>query len=222
MKRVYLLLTCIIFVGACSSNNETKMPDGPIKSSELPTRLKSRVEMRNDDGTVTAVNLPGSRSTVILDPKTGKRFKSDGWVDPTKYKGIEGKHLRDLPTSELATRSERVSPREATLIIEELRSRREKGVSGLIHMLDDSRSAVFLKCREYWWYEKKDVPAEDIELRVYAAYALQFTLKKYPSGVVMDMTEDRMFYAVKNKYAVVKDDLVKVWKEWWRTAQNDY
>lgn len=222
VKRLYLLLTFLFFLGACSSQSDKKTSKDPIKSSELPTRLKSRVEIKNDDGSVSAVNLPGSKSTVIYDPKTGKRFKSDGWVDPTKYESVAGKHLRKLSSTELISLSKDASAREVTLIIEELRSRREKGVSGLAAILDDNRKAVFKKGREYWWYEKKSEPAEDIELRVYAAYALQFTLRKFPSGVVMDMTKDRMFYAVKDQYAVVKEDLIKVWKEWWSQAKNDY
>ena len=183
--------------------------------------MKSRVEMKNDDGSVTAVNLPGSENTVIVDPRTGKKFKSEGWVDPTKI-GISGRHLRSLTQVQLAGRSKEVSAREATLIVEELRSRREKGIKGLASMISDSRKAVFQKGREYWWYEKKGVPAEEIEIGIYAAYALQFTLKEFPSGVVMDMTKERMFYAVKDNYAVVKADLRKVWLEWWSSAANDY
>ena len=222
VNKFYVLLAVTFFLGACASKKESGMPDGPIKVHELPTRMKSRVEIKNADGSVSAVNLPGSKESIIIDPKTGKKYKSQGWVDPTKTPGVSGKHLRSLTQVQLASKSKEVGPREATLIVEELRSRREKGVRGLASMLSDSRKAVFPRGREYWWYEKKGTPAEEIEIGIYAAYALQFTLKEFPSGVVMDMTKDRMFYAVKDKYAVVKQDLKKVWLEWWSKAANDY
>ena len=130
--------------------------------------------------------------------------------------------MRGLGAKDLASRSKEVSAREATLIIEELRSRREKGVPGLARMLNDKRKAVFTNSQAYWWYEEKGKPAEEVEIGVYAAYALQFTLKVYPSNVFINMTDERMFYAVKGKYAVVKEDLRKVWIEWWSTAQNEY
>ena len=226
VKIKVLLIAVLIFAGACSSSkpaasHSESVSKKKVDISKLPTRMKSRVEMKNADGSVTPVNLPGSHSRTYIDPETGKKYQSPGWVDPTR-KTLAGKHLRKFSSEELGNRAAKVSAREATLIIEELRSRREKGIVGLVKLLNDDRKAVFERGKEYWWYEKKDEPAEAIELRVYAAYALQFTLRTYPSGVYMDMTTERMLYAVKDKFAVVKDDVIKVWTNWWSKAKNDY
>jgi len=209
------------FLWSCSSSTETTVKE-PKRTRSAGSGTKSRVEFKNADGTRTPVNLPGSKKATMYDPKTGKQIISDGWVETSKYSPYAGKHLRKLSNDQLAQRLKSASAKETSLIIEELKSRREKGMKVLALILSDNRKTVFPKGREYWWYEKKGEDAEAIELRVYAAFTMQFITNRYPSGVVMKMFEDRLIFAAKGKYAVVKDDVVKVWQEWWRGAKNDY
>lgn len=223
MKSYLLFLFTLMFLWSCSSSTETpKVSSNEETVQNSRMQSKSRVEFRNADGTVTPVKFPGSHQAAMVDPKTGKQIISDGWVDSSNYSPYAGKHLRELSEDELAGRIKTASAQETSLIIEELKSRREKGVKGLVLILSDTRKTVFPKGREYWWYEKKGADAEAIELRVYAAFTLQFITNKYPSGVVMKMFDDRLIFAAKGKFAVVKEDVAKVWLQWWEQAKNDY
>jgi len=225
VKRFLTLILLIALLSGCSSSSkDTTSSNDPVNvaNSNSKKGSKSRVEFKNADGTRTPVNLPGAKNAAMYDPKTGKQIISKGWVDTDDYRAYEGKHLRALTVNQLVLRLRNASAKETSLIVEEAKSRRVKGVKVLAQVLNDERQAVFPKGREYWWYEKKDADAETIELRVYAAFTLQFITNQYPSGVVMKMFDDRLIFAAKGQYAVVKDDVAKVWKKWWEQSKNDY
>ena len=224
MKRLLILSLTVAFFAGCSSSSKpaAQTPVQQQVNSSKQSNARSRVEIKNADGSTTPVKLPGSKQTLIYDPKTGKKVLSDGWVDARKDSGTAGRYLQKLSADELIKKLRTASALEASLIIEEAKSRKSKGVKVLAHILSDSRKTVFMKGREYWWYEKKGVEAEAIELRVYAAFTLQYVTRQYPESMVMNMSQDRLIFAVKGKYAVVKDDVVKVWSKWWEQAKNDY
>ena len=123
---------------------------------------------------------------------------------------------------ELIALKEQSSPYQLTLIIDEFLVRKESSIPALASFLNENRMAVFQKDRQYWWYEKKNQAAEPVSLSIYAAYAIQKKTFAMPSGVRIGMTKDRMFYAVKDGFAVIKEDVQKVYKEWWSQAKNDY
>ena len=185
-------------------------------------RYKSQIIIENEKGQKVNPNTKKGEEKVLYDHKERTYKKSGGWIDidegqrPGKY--LQGKSVKEI----LSLKSES-SPYELTLIIEELLVRKElSSISAIASFLGDQRFAAFQKGREYWWYEKKNQPPEPVSLAVYAAYALQKKVPAQPSGVTLGLTKDRIFYAVKDGFAVVKEDVQKVWQAWWSKAENDY
>ena len=234
--RIFLLFTLLTSLVSCSSSNKSgDMPD-KIHALALPFKHKARVEVEGADGSLKAVRVPGSTSATYLDPLTGKRLKTEGWVDPTKYNQTPGSHLKKLSNDELFRKAKTCTSAEAVYIIDEVRARRkESGIKVLIAFLGDTRPAGFSTERQYWWYEKKNAPYQKIEVRTYAAFTLQVMLRLFPSQVrVFIDYNDKLLYAVRNefkiidgesinnRFAVVKDDLVKVWLQWWEKNKSKY
>lgn len=221
VKITVLLFVCLIFAG-CSSAPEPAKKD-TSKVQQPTTIVRSNVGIKNPDGSITSQMVPGAQDRIIVDPKTGKKYVSKGWVDAKNGSLKLGKHLRTLSNDQLKSKLGDASPFETTLIIEEFKSRGPKSISGLAMILEDKRKAVFPRGREYWWYEKKGEPGEAVELRVFAALTIQFVSGGIrPEGIVMDMTKDRLIYAQKGQFAVVKEDLMKVWVEWWNKNKVDF
>ena len=217
MKPVLLLLFIAVF-SSCSSKQK------PINALTLDYNYKSRVQIEDKDGKLQTVKYPGSKSINILDPKTGQQYKSAGWLDPTTYNQTPGSHLKKLSNNELFLKAKRCTRYEAVLIIDEVRSRRKAtGVKVLAHFLMDKRLALFSKKRNYWWYEEKGKDYETVEVRTYSAFALQEYLKEYPLGLALLINHDEyLFYGVKNRFAVSKEDVCKIWLNWWKKNQKDY
>lgn len=221
VKITVLLFVFLILIAGCSSSPEPAEKN-TSKVQQPTTIVRSNVGIKNPDGSITSQMVPGAEDRIIVDPKTGKKYVSKGWVDAKNGSLKLGKHLRSLSVEQLKSKLSGASPFETTLIIEEFKSRGAKSISGLAMILEDNRKAVFPKGREYWWYEKKGEPGEAVELRVFAALTIQFVSGVRPDGVLMDMTKDRLIYAIKSKHAVVKEDLMKVWIEWWNKNKVDY
>jgi hypothetical protein len=211
-----LLLLFVLLLLSCASE--------PISAYDLDYKYKSRVQVEGDDGKMRTVKLPGSKTITIFDQKTGKQFKSEGWVDPTSYNQTPGSKFKKSTNDQLYAKAQKCTRYEAVLIIDEVRSRKKaSGVKVLAHFFKDPRPALFSKKRNYWWYEKKGQEYEAVELRVYAAFAMQEYLKQYPIGVTLLINHDEyLFYGVKNGFAVSKKDICRVWLKWWLDNQKDY
>ncbi|MCM8535903.1 MAG: hypothetical protein NE334_08205 [Lentisphaeraceae bacterium] len=225
------ILTTFLLLGlvSCSSSSKDDKHEKFKKSAQNKkdqpqkvgkTKFKSQVMYVDENGVRKPVNLKGSEVKTLYDPQTGKPVKSGGWVDLSSSR--PGKYLEGKSISELKLLSENASPHEATLIIEELLVRKDGAISVLAAFLNDSRTAVFSKNREHWWYEAKNKPAEMVELRIYAAFTLQQKVGLNPRAVTITMTKDKMFVGVRNGFAVVKEDVAKVWQEWWQKSMKDY
>ncbi|MCH2206991.1 MAG: hypothetical protein MK132_14135 [Lentisphaerales bacterium] len=178
--------------------------------------------VENEKGQKVNPNWKKGEEKVLYDHKKRTFNKSGGWIDVAEGGGRLETFFKEKSVKELLTLKSKASRHELTLIIEELLVRKESSIPALASFLSDQRLAVFQKGREYWWYEKKNQPPEPVSIAVYAAYALQKKVPVQPSGVTLGLTKDRMFYAVKGGFAVVKDDVQRVWKEWWSKAENDY
>ena len=218
--RLLLLGVLIVCSFSCSSD---KNSDEEYHALALPYKYKSRVEIEDEKGNMKPVVTPGSKNVTVIDPLTGKKFQTKGWIDPTKDNLTPGSHLKKLNFDQLYEKAGKCTPSEAILIVDEIRSRKsELGVKTLARFLSDSRVGVFSNKRKYWWYEKKG-DYEELEIRTYAAFALQNHTKGAPYGVVIVMNHDKkLLYAVRDKFAVVKDDVNKVWKAWWLSSRKDY
>jgi hypothetical protein len=216
--KLLLIFMITAFMCSCSSKKE------PVNALSLDYKYKSKVEIEDKNGKMVTVDLPGSKPTTIIDPVTGERFKSEGWVDPTTYNQTPGVHLKKLTNEQLYVKAQKCTAYEAILIIDEVRSRRTvSGVKVFAAMLSDDRTALFSKKRNYWWYESKGKSYEKIEVRSYAAFAMQNYLKVYPSGVTLLINHDEyLIYAVKDSFAVVKADVSKVWLNWWLKNKAEY
>lgn len=225
------ILTTFLLLGlvSCSSSSKSdkyeKMKKAAQETKEEPAKegkkkFKSQVMYVDENGVRRPVNLKGSEVKTLYDPQTGKPMKSGGWVDVSSAR--PGKYLGDKTISELSILCDSASPHEATLLIEELLARKTGGIPLLAKFLTDERAAFFPKHREYWWYQEKNKPAEVVEIRIYAAFTLQQKLGVNPRAVAITMTKDRMFVGVRNSFAVVKEDVAKVWLEWWDKSKQDY
>jgi hypothetical protein len=212
----YLLIIFSVFgLFSCTSNQAEKT------SPEKEKKFQGQVLIEGDDGVRRPVKMTGSHERTIYDSETRKTSRSGGWID-LDTGGRPGKYLVNKSVKELVGLSKKASAREATLIIDELLVRKESSVPALANFLTDSRPAAFVKNRDYWWYEKKGVSPEIVELRIYAAFALQKKVSTRPQGVILSLTKENMFFATKEGYAVVKEDVAKVWIKWWEQAKNDY
>ena len=218
MKHVLILLF-ICLMTSCSSDK----PKKEIHALALPSHLKSRVEIKDEQGNLEPVIQQGSKTVTVVDPLTGKTYETKGWVDAIQNNRTKGDHLKKLNFDQLFKRAGNCSPSEAVLIIDEVRSRRDiKGVKVMARFLNDRRKTIFNDRDQYWWYEKKG-DAEELEVRIYAALALQFQLKQAPKAVLIFVDyEQNLCYAIKDRFAVVKDDVAMVWLRWWQDNRADY
>ncbi len=219
MKLNFFIFLILLILCSCSSTPEKVKP---IPYYELPSRPKSRVEYKNADGTITPLVTEGSKSTTIIDPKTGKKFHSEGWVDATKAAPELATQYQKLTNDEIQTKLANASPKETVLMIEILKSRNARAIKALASLLTDSRQAEFFKGREYWWYEKKGADPEIVEIRIYAALAIHFITAATPQNTIITMTDDKLIYATKDNFAINKEDLAKVWLKWWNDNKTDY
>ena len=228
--KLLLSFLVILFLNSCSSSSSLKPevaekapPSKPKQKAKDSgkKRYKSQVTFEDEKGNKINPNVDKGEKKITYDLKDKKLRQTGGWLDIGAGER-PGKYLQRKSVNELIQLKAKSSPYQLTLIIEELLVRKESSIPALATFLDDDRLAVFEKGREYWWYQKKNQPAEPVNLAVYAAYTIQRKTSVKPSGVIIGLTKDRMFYAVNDGFAVVKEDLQKVWKEWWRQAKNDY
>ena len=226
MKYLLLVfLSIALFSCSSSSSSDRDQPMAKKKNSgaqgKATKKFKSQVMVEGEDGVSRPVDLAGSRKKTFYDHATKKSTTSAGWVE-MQNPSRPGKFLMGKTVRELLGLARKATPREATLIIDELLVRKESSIPALVTFLDDSRPASFQRGREYWWYEKKGKESEMVELRIYATFAHKQKISARPQGMNLVLTKDRLIYAIKDRFAVVKDDVVKLWKEWWEQARNDY
>ena len=224
---LYSIFTLVFF--SCSSSNSSSQSKSAnlIKKSvsdqknSAVKKYKTQVIVENEDGQKVNQYKKTGEKKIMFDHKQRKYVESGGWVESHGSK-TPGEYLREKSIPELLQIKKTANNFQLTLIIDELLIRKRAGIPALATFLDDTRLAAFPKGREYWWYQKKGKEAEPVSLAVYAAYAIQRKTSAQPKGVKLVLTNDRMFYAIKDGYAVVKEDVQKVWKQWWSLAENDY
>jgi len=145
--------------------------------------------------------------------------------DKLKYNKYKSKNVQDLGV--IIKKSD---PNEITKIIEALGQMDSTAVEVLVGILQDKRPAVFSHVTPLYWYAEKNKPAEELELRIYAALNLERLTSTSPYGISFDFhtlqTKDKgsvqVLYAVKGQNAVSKDDVCKKWLQWWETYKSDY
>ena len=136
---------------------------------------------------------------------------------------------KNEPVSTLKLKLRNASAEEATLLIEVLSQKGATAVSVLVERLNDKRSCVFKGDDAIYWYEEKNKPPQDLEIRVFAAMHLERMTGTSPYGVTFDFHKIKtdkgiasILYALKGSYAVTKDDVCKSWLKWWSVYGGDY
>lgn len=139
------------------------------------------------------------------------------------------KEHMNRPVPELKSLLTNADAAQATLLVEVLSHKGPTAVSVLIDLLNDKRTAVFKESQKIYWYEEKNKPPQEIELRIFAAMHLERMVSTSPYGVKFafhpiqsDEGPVEVLYAVKGSYAVNKDDVCKNWLKWWANYGSDY
>ena len=142
----------------------------------------------------------------------------------------EIRRYKDMSFSQIKSVLRTADEEETTLIIEALKQRGESGVEIIAGLLNDSRKAKFSGREPIFWYEAKNQPPEPVEIRVFAASQLSELLAAKPKSVVFgyhnqptsDLGSVNVMYATQGQYALNKEDVCKVWLDWWSKFKTDF
>lgn len=229
MRIVLLASAALIFYSSCSSSTENTTGEG----------ASDKVRSQNSAGKVVQVNVVDKNKLRLqgLDPgseKYDKALLNAMVADEKKWYAMRNEYkdyalLADKSVSQLKRKLKNASAAEATVLIEVLSQKGESAVSTLIKSLNDKRTAVFKEENTIYWYEEKNKPPEELELRVFAAMHLEKMVKASPYGVTFNfhqITTDKgptdVLYAVKGLNAVNKEDVCKTWLRWWSVYGDQY
>jgi len=224
--KVLLAASMIALIGSSCSSDPGKGP-------------KKDVPLKKTDGKVVQVDILDKkelkkRGVDTDSDRFNKAILNTGFVtDKVWYKMQEEfkdyAALRNKPISELKVKLDSASAEEATLLIEVLSQKGETAVSVLVERLNDKRACAFKGDDAIYWYEEKNKPPQDLELRVFAAMHLEKMTGTSPYGVTFDFHNIKtdtgsasVLYAIKGSYAVSKDDVCKSWLKWWSVYGGDY
>ena len=226
--RSFILLCGIAFVlSSCSSDSQSSN-----KSSSQQLKKES-------SGKVVQVDFIDKKALKKqgLDPNSDKFEKAllnSGFGTKKVWYKMQEEYkefvaLKDKPTMELVGMMKGASAEKTTLLIEVLSTKGPTAVSALIDCLNDKRKCIFKEKEVIYWYEEKNKPPEDLEIRVFAAMHLEKMTNTSPYSVRFDfhnIKTDKGFvdilYAIKGSYAVTKDDVCKSWLKWWSVYGGDY
>jgi hypothetical protein len=118
--------------------------------------------------------------------------------------------------------------KETSRIVNALSQKGFFGIPELAKVLSDKRAVVFSK-QALRWYEEKNKPSEDLELRVYAAYFMErastvdaYGVKFFVSNKSAKEGFVEILYATKGVYAVSKEDVCQTWIKWWNINKENY
>ena len=183
---------------------------------------------------VEQINKADLKRQGITDKEIEKSIRGSGFATKKKWFKIqedykEFNELRSKDISELKRLLNQADSQRATLIIEALSHKGPRAVEVLINKLGDKRTAKFEGDDKIYWYEEKNKPPQEIELRIFAAMHLEKMVNTSPYGVTFDFHQIRtdigpveVLYATKGAFAVTKDDVCKTWLKWWANYGGDY
>lgn len=229
IKKIFantLTLSAISLVMAsCSSSSKSSSKDDvPLKKSDgkvVQVDILDKKELKKQGVDTDSENF----NKAIIN--TGFMTKKVWYKMQEEYK--EYVALKDKPVSELKLKLNGATAEETTLLIEVLSQKGATAVSVLVETLNDSRTCVFKGDDNIYWYEEKNKPPEDLEIRVFAAMHLEKMTGTSPYGVTFDFHNIKtdkgaasVLYAVKGSYAVNKEDVCKSWLKWWSAYGADY
>lgn len=214
---ISLTLTLVLLLNSCSSKDPrlSKSPENKVVQVEEINK-KVLHEKGFDDKTVDQAILNSGFAT------KKKWFK-------VKEDHADFKKMQSKSVSELKSLLSQGDAAQTTLIIEVLSHKGATAVSTLVDLLNDKRTAVFKEQDKIYWYEEKNKPPQEIEIRIFAAMHLERMVATSPYGVKFDFHKIQtdkgpveVLYAVKGSYAVNKDDVCKNWLKWWSVYGGDY
>ncbi|MCM8532333.1 MAG: hypothetical protein NE330_14315, partial [Lentisphaeraceae bacterium] len=142
----------------------------------------------------------------------------------------EVRRYRSLDKSQLEAALKGADEGTTTLLIQVFELKGVSAVSLLASLLEDTRKTEFGEADQMYWYQEKNRPAENLEIRTFAAYSLSKLLRTYPSGVkfffhkleTSDKGKVDVLYAAQGDYAVNKEDVAKAWLAWWDKFHTDF
>lgn len=216
--KYFAFLSCLLLTWACSSK-----PSTPKYNDLKPNKISASFIKKG--GKLIPIKPEKTRKTTFIDPTSGKKTIVDNWVDSRDH-DRPGKRYESMTTEQLGTLLKKCTVRETTLIITELRTRDHNALRHLARLLHNKRIASFNKKSKCYWYENYGTLAEAVEIRTYAAYAMQIVLRTAnirPQAVQIIMEDkNHLLYAIKGSSAIQKSDLCRVWIEWWTKYKQDY
>ena len=224
MNKIYLYLLSSVVLVSCSS----KQPD----SQPVNDRKVVQVEYV-DDKKKRGSEFSDKYKKHSNNPQSG----SELWRALTT-KGVwyrmndREEKLRNLlkkTPEQLGGLLNGKSAEETTLIVAALSEKGYPAIKYLARVLTDKRAAVFAEGSELYWYEKKNQPPEELELRIYAALHINkiatvkaFGVRFFLHHINTDKGIAEILYAAKGDYAVNKDDVSKNWIKWWDLNKEHY
>jgi hypothetical protein len=189
------------------------------------------------------------RKSVQVEHRTGKEKNSEktAWshfFDSTQkvtgkkegqawYKMVDdAAELRRLSVKsakELGDKLNGASASQTTLIIAALAEKGFTAVEQLAKVLKDTRKAEFSNDVSMFWYEEKNKPPEEVELRVFAALQMEklstiqaYGVRFFFHKMTTNKGIEEVLYAAQGSYAVNKDDVCKIWIKWWDKNKTDF
>lgn len=217
LKSFSLVLVGLVAFVACSSSDKrlTKSPSDKVFQVEQLNKeeiVKQGFDKKDVDQAVINTGFATKK----------KWFKAK--EDHKDFKIMQSKSV-----SELKSILVNADTAQATLLVEVLSHKGPTAVSVLVDVLNDKRIAAFQESQKIYWYEEKNKPAQEIELRIFAAMHLEKMVSTSPYGVKFafhplqtDVGSVEVLYAVKGSFAVSKDDVCKNWLKWWSVYGGDY
>jgi hypothetical protein len=216
MKIILTLITFLIFV-SCTSE---------VVESTHNTRKVVQIEhltSKDKSSEKTAWSHFFDSTQKVTCKKEGQAWYS--MVDDA----AELKRLSLKSAEQLGNDLDGASASQATLIIAALAQKGFTAVAQLAKVLKDTRKAEFSNDVYMFWYETKNKPPEEVELRVFAALQMEKLSTVQAYGVRFffhKMTTNKgieeVLYAAQGSYAVSKDDVCKIWLKWWDKNKNDF
>lgn len=225
MKFSFLFLVSVLVLISCSSSNSS--PENDVKLKKDAKGKVIQVDFLDKD-TLRRKGVDTENSKfekAVLN--TGFVTKKNWYKMHDDYKDYKTLTSKSVP--ELKAMLSTADAAKTTVLIEVLSQKGATAVSAVIEKLNDKRSTVFKEDKQIYWYEEKNKPPQDLEIRIYAAMHLEKMVNTSPYGVTFDFHSIRtdkgpveVLYAVKGSFAVNKDDVCKNWLKWWAAYGGDY
>ncbi|MCM8543073.1 MAG: hypothetical protein NE328_22590 [Lentisphaeraceae bacterium] len=236
MKFILALSVCFLFYSCSTDDSNQKEVTGSSVKAVDSKIVKDEVYITKNKK-VVQVELMDKKALMAKGydkESVDQAIINSGFVTKKKWYRANEDHkdfskMSEKSVSELKSLLVNGDAVQTTLIIEVLSHKGPTAVSVLVDLLNDKRTAVFKEEDRIYWYEEKNQPPQEIEIRIFAAMHLEKMVGTSPYGVTFDfhMIQTNkgpveVLYAVKGSYAVNKDDVCKNWLKWWSVYGGDY